>query len=140
MFARGRKLRMEQMEARQLMAVTGAIANTSLTTAIYPTPSGDVSAYVQNGNLYVNEASGYAGTDNGVRIAQLADGHIRVMGVEANNSTGAKSLINGWSYQDFTVTGGLFVNLGGGNDRVHIGYDDGTGAPTFNGMSINVGA
>src|SRR5712671_1618743 len=118
MLARHRKLRMEQMEARQLMAVTGAITTTG-SLSISTTPPGDISAYVSNGSLFVNEASGYAHTDNGVRIIELPAApqppgvppqhHIRVMGTGANNTTGHQSLVNGLAFQDFTVTGGLYM-------------------------------
>jgi hypothetical protein len=121
MTARFRKLRMEQMEAREMMA-------------------GDVTAYLQYGNLYINEATGQAGLDNGVRVSQLSNGQIRVTGTEGNNSSTSKSLVNGAAYKDFSVTGSLYVNLGGGNDRVQLGYDGGTSAPSFNDVNINVAA
>jgi hypothetical protein len=133
---------MEQMESRQLMAVTpvGAIS----TDLVYEVaqPATDVVAYMQNGNLYINESSSAVNSDNGVRIARLDNGMIRVMGDFANNETGPMSKINGYAYQDFQTSGAMqmFVNLKGGNDRLHLGFDGGAGAPIFAAMNINMAA
>jgi hypothetical protein len=142
MSARNRKLRMEQMEARQLMAVTPIGDFSRVGTLVQAQPAGDVSAYVQNGNLYVNESSSFVNSDNGVRIARLDNGMFRVMGAEANNTSGIVSSINGYAYQDFSLGGNaqLFVNLKGGNDRLHLGLDGGTGTPIFAAMQINMAA
>jgi hypothetical protein len=133
---------MEQMESRQLMAVTpvGAIS-TDLVFEIAQ-PATDVVAYMQNGNLYVNESSSAVNSDNGVRIARLDNGMIRVMGDYANNASNATSLINGYAYQDFQISGSmqLFVNLKGGNDRLHLGFEGGVGSPVFAAMNINMAA
>jgi hypothetical protein len=140
MSLQSRKLRMEQMEGRQLMAVTpvGAI-ETSGVLADWQPPT-DVSAYVQNGNLYVNESSTALNSDNGIRLAQLGNGLIRVEGTLANNNTGLASAINGFAYQDFVVTGSVYVKTGGGNDLVQIGFGDGTGALRAFELHINTGA
>jgi len=98
MLNRHRKLRMEQMEARQMMA-------------------GDVAAFVSNGNLFLNEFAGQAGLDNAVMISQIVPGTIRVHGVSPS-AGGSASKINGATFKDFKVTGGLVVNFGGGNDSV----------------------
>jgi hypothetical protein len=116
-----KRFHMEALETRQMMA-------------------GDVAAYVQNGNLYINEAYGQYGLDNGVRVYQLANGMVRVEGAEANDGTANKSLVNGAAYQDFMIPGGLFVNLGGGHDRLHLGFDGAGSAPIFGSMSINMAA
>lgn len=114
-----RTFRLERLEQREMMA-------------------GDVAAYVQNGNLYVKEASGQAGQDNAAAIYQLPNGLIRV---ESRGPSGQNdSLINGAAYQDFAVTGSLFVDFGGGNDLVVIGADVGVAAPAFNEVHINVAA
>src|SRR5438309_1284781 len=96
---RHRKLRMEQMEARQMMA-------------------GDVTAMVQNGNLFLNEAMGQAGLDNSVQISQIDNNKIRVEG--GLTGDGLMSKVNGAAFQDFDVTGGLFVKFGAGNDTVNF--------------------
>jgi hypothetical protein len=62
------------------------------------------------------------------------------MGTGANNTTGHQSLVNGLAFQDFTVTGGLYMNLGGGNDLVQLGFSDGSSGPSFSGININVAA
>jgi hypothetical protein len=109
---------MERLEDRQMMA-------------------GDVAAYVQNGNLFINEATAHVGLDNSIRVTQLANGQIRVHG-NGTLSDGTTSLVNGQAFQDFTVTGGLFVNFGGGQDLVVIG--EGLGPiPTFGNVSIDLG-
>jgi hypothetical protein len=46
--------------------------------------------------------------------------------------------VNGAAYQDFMIPGGLFVNLGSGHDRLHLGFDGGASAPIFASMSINM--
>jgi hypothetical protein len=102
--------------------------------------AGDLAAYVLNGNLYINEAAGQTGLDNGVRVSQLANGMIRVEGAEANDGTNDKSLVNGMAYQDFMVPGDLVAKLGAGNDRLHLGYDGGVGSPSFNNITINMAA
>jgi hypothetical protein len=111
---------MEMLENRQLMA-------------------GDVAASVVNGNLYISEAIGQSGLDNGVRVFQVSPGVVRVMGAE-NNGDGSTSLVNGQQFQDFMITGDLNVNLGGGHDRLHLGFDGGSSAPNFNNVNINMGA
>jgi hypothetical protein len=130
---------MEGLESRELMAVgiNTSLVNGSLTLNV----NTDITASVVNGNLFVNEASGQTNTSNGVRIAKLANGMIRVQGTLAANESGsgADSRINGSAFRDFSVTGSLFVNLGGGNDLVQIGFSDGSGAPNFNEVQIKVG-
>ena len=116
MSARSRKLSMEQMEARQLMA-------------------GDVTATLTGGNLILNEAAGQAGRDNSVLISQIAPGKIRVQ--QNSTSDGSFSKINGRSSQDFNVTGSLTVNFGGGSDLVVF---DGAAPPSFENVTLNMGA
>jgi hypothetical protein len=139
MSARNRKLRMEQMEDRKMMAVTGAIG--SVGNLPVSQDLGDVAAYVQNGNLYVNEAATHLNSANGVAITQVSPGHIRVMGTAAV-ANGAASVVNGQAYQDFAVTGNLYVNLGGGGDSVQIGDfgANGNNAPSFNEVHIDTSA
>jgi len=82
---KNRQFCIEQLEARQMMA-------------------GDVAASVDRaGNLFLTEAVGQAGGDNGVLISQIDNTHIRVEGTASNG--GAKSLINGAAFKDFTVVG-----------------------------------
>jgi hypothetical protein len=121
MFSSRKRFSMESLEARQMMA-------------------GDLAAYAIGGNLYITEANGQAGTDNGVRVSQLANGMIRVEGAEANDGTDDKSLVNGQTFQDFMIPGDLIVKLGAGHDRLHLGFDGGVGAPSFNNISINMAA
>jgi hypothetical protein len=117
MSARSRKLRMEQMEAREMMA-------------------GDIAASVVNGNLILNEATGQTGKDNSVLISQIAPGRIRVTG-NSTTTDGTTSLVNGLAYQDFNVTGNLSVNFGGGSDLVVF---DGGAPPSFQDVTLNLGA
>jgi hypothetical protein len=93
------RFRFESLESRQMMA-------------------GDVAAFVQNGHLFLNEAAGQAGQANGVEISQLANGNIQVKGLSAPG--GAASLINGQQSAEFFVTGGLYVNFGGGQDKIQF--------------------
>src|SRR4051794_36583312 len=95
------KLNLENLEDRQMMA-------------------GDLAAYVSGGNLYVNEAPGQIGQDNGVIISQLANGKIRVSGDFTPMGSGV-SKVNGMAFQDFTVTNNLIVKLGAGNDGIAFG-------------------
>ena len=115
------RFRMEALENRQMMA-------------------GDVAASVVNGNLYINETMGQNGLDNGVRIYQVSPGVVRVAGAEANNLDGSSSLVNGQQFQDFMITGDLIVNLGAGNDRLHLGFDGANSMPRFNNVNINMAA
>jgi hypothetical protein len=117
---RHRKLRMEQMEAREMMA-------------------GDVTASVVNGNLILNEAAGHIGENNQVLISQISTqvgkDRIRVTGLPIGSGKG--SLINGKTSQDFVVTGDLTVNFGGGDDLVNF---DASAAPNFRDVTLNMGA
>jgi hypothetical protein len=98
MFTHRNRFHMERLETRQLMA-------------------GDVAASIVNGSLYLNEAAGQLGQDNQILVSQLANGKIRIQGTGA---AGTESLINGAAFQDFTVPGSLFVNFGGGKDKVEF--------------------
>jgi hypothetical protein len=111
-----RQHRIEKLETRELMA-------------------GDVTANVVNGDLYLSEASGQAGLDNAVWISKLANGNIRVDGNPAPDFT--RTRVNGQSFQEFTVTGKLYVDFGGGQDLVGF---DATSKPVFQEVHINVGA
>ena len=93
-----KRFQFEQLEPRQMMA-------------------GDVTAVLQNGNLYLTEAKGQIGRDNGILVSELTNGKIHIQGTSV---TGAASKINGHAAQDFLVTGSLFVNFGAGNDRVEF--------------------
>ena len=75
MLNRHRKLRMEQMEAREMMA-------------------GDVTASVVNGSLYLTEAAGQTNRDNAVTISQISASHVRVTG-NATTTDHTFSKING---------------------------------------------
>jgi len=111
-FKSHRRLKFERLEDRTMMA-------------------GDVAAALQNGNLYLTEAAGQAGLDNGVLISQLANGMIRIQGT---SPSGATSKVNGAAFQDFSVSGSLFVNFGAGNDKVEF---SGVG-PAIQLQSINL--
>jgi hypothetical protein len=124
---RFRKLRLEQMEQRQMMA-------------------GDVFAYVQDGTLFINEAPAQIGGDNGISISQLADGKIRVEGHDSTNIGGPSTLVNGQAFVDFELLMSplglgrdLNVNLGGGEDQIVFNPGP-NGAPEFNSVTLNVGA
>ena len=110
-----KRLQMEQLEDRQLMA-------------------GNVLAFMSSGNLHVVEAAGQIGRGQAVQVAQLSNGNIRVQGLSSQD--GGTSLINGGTFRDFTVPGNLNVNLGAGRDNVVLGRS----APsTFNNVYINTG-
>jgi hypothetical protein len=114
---RNRKLNMERMEAREMMA-------------------GDVAATVTGGTLYLNEAAGQAGRDNSVIISQIAPGRVRVSS-NATTTDGTYSKINGAASQDFNVSGGLVVKFGGGSDLVVF---DQSAPPTFKDVNIDLAA
>jgi hypothetical protein len=107
-------LSMEQLEDRQMMA-------------------GDVTAFLSSGNLYISEAAGQYGGANAVQVSQLSNGIIRVKGLQ--NQAGGTTLVDGYSYRDFNVSGNLIMNLNGGSDTVLIGRD----APVtrFNDIIVN---
>jgi len=105
--SKSRGLSVERLEGREMMAA-------------------DVSAYVLNGALFVGESAGAPGGQNGVQVVQVAPGTIRVKGLQADD--GGTSRVNGHAYQDFAGVGSLFVNLGGGNDRVVVGGESTTTA------------
>jgi hypothetical protein len=110
-----RALSVERLEDRQLMAA-------------------DVGAYVQNGALFVVESAGWPGGQNGVQIMQVAPGTMRVTGLQTDD--GGTSHVNGHASQDFSGINSLFVNLGGGNDRVYIGRS--AAGTTLGDVFINV--
>ena len=101
--------------------------------------AGDVTAIVQNGNLFLTEAAGQAGKDNSVIVSELSNGMVRVAGNATSDGTVSK--VDGAASQDFRVTGSLNVNFGAGNDMVVLG-GEGVPAmsPTFTAVSIDVSA
>jgi len=101
-------------------------------------PTGDVTAKLIGGNLYLNETPGFEGFDNGVLFTRLAGGRIRISGIDPNNS-GAASRINGAEFVEFVVTGSLFINLGDGANTVHFEYNP-ESDHTFQDVVINGGA
>jgi hypothetical protein len=122
---RHRKLRMEQMEAREMMA-------------------GDVTASVSNGTLYINEAGGQSGRDNSVLISQIAPGKIRVAGNPTTTDSSVSKVFDGnhhsktpVAFVDFNVSCGLVVKLGGGSDLVIF---DQSAPPTFTDVNIDLAA
>lgn len=117
MINRHRKLNMERMEAREMMA-------------------GDVAAVVSGGTLTLTEAAGQAGRDNSVIISQIAPGRIRVSG-NYTTTDNTLSKINGAAYQDFNVSGGLSVKFGGGSDLVVL---DQTAPPKFTNVNVDLAA
>lgn len=126
MSARFRKLNMELMERREMMAA-------------------DITAVLQNGNLYINEAKGSVGKDQGVSVSQLANGNIRVQGLDAAG-TGVVSKVNGKAFVDFAIplvsktgsTRSLFANLGAGNDLIRFDTTAGV-VPSFQNVTLNLG-
>ena len=122
MTKRFRTFRMEQLEARQMMA---GDLDVSFTTENFGVDT-----------LVVREATGQVGRDNSVFIKQMSGDTIRVIGTA--NVDGSLSLINGKQYQDFKVTPmnagrrpiQIDVDLGGGNDTVNVTDFSGTG-PMF---------
>jgi hypothetical protein len=120
MLNRHRKLRMEQMEARQMMA-------------------GDVFAFMQNGNLILNEATGQSGLDNSVAIQRISDTVVRVIG-KPTLTDGTVSKINGNPSADFTINPNtsLTVNFGGGSDA--FTFAPVGGEVKFKEIHINVAA
>jgi hypothetical protein len=120
MFKSNRRLSIENLEARQMMA-------------------GDVAAYVQNGNLYITEASGQSGLDNAIQISELPNGMIRVAGTTTTTDN-TMTHVNKLNSQDFSVTGSLNVNLGGGSDLVVIGSEIGAPSPSFTQVNIDTSA
>ena len=79
----------------------------------------DVAAYIQNGALFIAESAGEPGGQNGVQIMEVAAGTMCVTGLQTDE--GGVSSVNGHASQDFSGISSLFVNLGGGNDRVVVG-------------------
>jgi hypothetical protein len=97
MAARTRKLRFQQLEAKQLMA-------------------GDVLASVDAaGNLNVLEAASDVNEAQTIEIIQTEAGYTKVTGTDG-------TLVNGYEYQLFQVrpTAAINVALGGGNDMVAV--------------------
>src|SRR3954469_19745627 len=115
MLSRYRKLNMEKMEAREMMA-------------------GDIGGYVLNNTLTLYEVYGQTGRDNSVVISQVAPGTVRVRG--GVTADGTMSKINGALYQDFQVTGGLNIVFGGGNDTVNLGPSFANGGSSSSGSIL----
>ncbi len=79
----------------------------------------DITAFVQNGNLFINEAAGHVGAAQAVQVAQLSNGNIRVTGITSpDNPAGSK--VNGVSSVEFARPHNIEVNLGGGADTVQF--------------------
>jgi hypothetical protein len=113
MSSRDRKLCMERMEARQMMA-------------------GDIAGYVSGNTLHLYESYGQAGQDNSVLISQISPGTVRVRG---NWIDGDATKVNGQDHVDFQVTGKLNITFGGGNDSV---YFSAIAPPAFNDVNLNL--
>ncbi len=96
------RFHMERLEDRQMMA-------------------GDVTAYVQNGTLYVKEASGHVGAAQAVQVSELNNGSIRVQGAFSSTG-GAKTKVNGKDFVDFPIAvwKDISINLGGGSDQLTV--------------------
>jgi hypothetical protein len=107
---------MEQMERREMMA-------------------GDIAGYVSGNTLHLYESYGQAGLDNSVVISQVAPGKVRVTGGVLPDGTVTK--INGATEKIFTVSGGLNVTFGGGNDSVTFHK---LAPPKFNNVSLDLAA
>lgn len=116
MSTRHRKLNMEQMERREMMA-------------------GDIGGYVSSNTLFLYESGGQAGRDNSVVISQIGTNKVRVMGGVLADGTVTK--VNGAAYKDFTVSGGLNVTFGGGNDSVTFHK---LAPPKFQNVSLDLAA
>ncbi len=112
----GRRFHLERLETRQMMA-------------------GDVAATLQNGSLYLSEAGRQIGKDNSVLISSVSANTIRIEGGATANGT--RSLINGAKFQDFALPGSLFVNFGGGKDKVEFSWL--SGIVRLQDVSIDVG-
>lgn len=108
-----RNLQCESLEDRCLMA-------------------GDASAYMANGDLMIVEDFGQYGASQGVEIRSLGNNQVRVRGMQIDN--GPATQISGAAYRDFTVTGNIIINLGGGNDTAW--FADGG---TYNSLTITTG-
>jgi hypothetical protein len=79
----------------------------------------DISAFVQNGTLFINEAAGNIGAAQAVQVAQLPNGNIRVTGITSPvNPAGSK--VNGVSFVEFARPLNIQVNFGGGQDTVQL--------------------
>jgi len=108
-----RKLSLEQVESRQLMA-------------------GNILAYVNGaGDLNILESTATIGQGQAVQVWQTASGKIRVQGLSSQD--GGVSQVNNLAYQDFTTNGNVNINLAGGRDTVLVGRN----ATTLNNLYIN---
>ena len=115
------KLSFETLETRDLMA-------------------GDVTATFQNNTIFLSEAAGQAGGDNGVFISQTPEGLIRITG-DFPNGDGPISKVNGNESALFrgspNTPPSLVVNFGAGNDQVSFDQES---TPSFNKVQLNLGA
>ena len=79
---------------------------------------GGLTASLINGTLFINEAPGSLGLDQGVQVAQLPTGHVRVTGLEAPG--GGATLINGATTRIFNHPTNIVMGLGSGQDLVQV--------------------
>lgn len=114
------KLSFESLERRELMA-------------------GDVTAVLRGNSIFITEAAGQAGGDNGVFISQTPEGLIKITG-DFPNGDGPQSKVNGGDSVQFRGNGrpmSLFVNFGAGNDQVTFDQES---TPLFNKVTLDLGA
>lgn len=93
--------------------------------------AGDVTAWVENGTLYVTEATGQIGEANEIRFSQIGAGRIRIEGIGDDGT-----LVNGVKFWDVDFDGNLSVKLGAGNDMVQF---DNLNPPEFNNVTLDLG-
>lgn len=109
-----RKLKLENLENRQLMA-------------------GDITAGMDSQGVLQIRGDG---AHNGVAIYQVNSSTMRVEGLSQG---GSGTRVNGsTSYRDFRNVQGLNVDLGAGNDRIEVGSAASLGRTTFFSRGANI--
>ena len=79
---------------------------------------GGLTASLTNGTLFINEAPGSLGLDQGVQVLQLASGRVRVTGLEAPG--GGATSVNGNTSAEFSHPTNIVIGMGGGQDLVQV--------------------
>jgi hypothetical protein len=121
-FSKSNRFHMERLEDRQMMA-------------------GDIHAFINNGTLFIQEEVGHFGGHQNVQVDVLPNGKVRLQGATSPiNPAGSK--VNGKDVVEFLIPNTqilhIDVNLGGGQDLVHVIGVPGQNLPLINDVKINV--
>jgi hypothetical protein len=86
---------------------------------------GGIKATILNGSLFLEEAEGQEGLANGLTIARMPNGKIRISGSDPNNS-GVKTLINGQEFVEFEAVENMYIYMGDGDNDLRFHHSMGS--------------